>query len=176
MRSHLLFILTESCLCCPSHLFLLRCERSLSAWVPRYHTPRNSNKQLLLWKISSADNQGLPFVDLRKKLNSLNSRFRQLSCRYVKQCMMKLNCGLSVWQNSKDFYSQVVSFLWIGHTHTHTQNLSKQLIKPLPYWTFPNRTRINPLFEIGQCISTELNRHSGHFFTRTLQYMTPAHK
>ena len=30
MRSHLLFILTESCLCCPSHLFLLRCERSLS--------------------------------------------------------------------------------------------------------------------------------------------------
>ena len=30
MHSHLLFILTESCLCCPSHLFLLRHERSLS--------------------------------------------------------------------------------------------------------------------------------------------------
>ena len=32
----------------------------LNAWVFRYPTHRSSNKQLLLWKISSADNQGLP--------------------------------------------------------------------------------------------------------------------
>ena len=27
--------------------------------------------------------------------------------------MMKLNCELSVWQKSKDFSSQMLSFLWI---------------------------------------------------------------
>ena len=31
----------------------------LNAWVSRYHYPRSSNTQLMLWKISSADNQGL---------------------------------------------------------------------------------------------------------------------
>ena len=28
----------------------------LNAWVSRYHYPQSSNKQLLLWKISSANN------------------------------------------------------------------------------------------------------------------------
>ena len=55
----------------------------LNAWVLRYPTPRSSYKQLLLWKISSADNQDFLFADLRKKLNSLTSRFRQLNYRYV---------------------------------------------------------------------------------------------
>ena len=42
------------------HLARPRVGPKLNAWVSRYHYPRNSNKQLLLWKISSADNQGLP--------------------------------------------------------------------------------------------------------------------
>ena len=41
-----------------------------------YHFPRSSNKQLLLWQISSGkDRYGL-FVDLREKLNSLTCRLR----------------------------------------------------------------------------------------------------
>ena len=32
----------------------------LNAWVSTYHYPRSSNKQLLFWKISSADNYRLP--------------------------------------------------------------------------------------------------------------------
>ena len=38
------------------HLTRPREGPRLNAWVSRYHYPRSSNKQLLLWKISSADN------------------------------------------------------------------------------------------------------------------------
>ena len=41
------------------------------------------------------------------------------------------------------------------------------------YITRHNKTERKLLLETAQCISTELNRHPGHFFTRTLQYMTP---
>ena len=56
----------------------------LNAWVSRYHYSRSSNKQLLLWKISRADNQGILLCWLiRNKLNSLTCRFLQVSCRYI---------------------------------------------------------------------------------------------
>ena len=29
--------------------------------------------------------------------------------------MMKLNCKLSVWQKPKEFFFQILSFLWKGH-------------------------------------------------------------
>ena len=38
------------------HLTWSREGPRLNAWVSRYHYPRTSNKHLLLWKISSADN------------------------------------------------------------------------------------------------------------------------
>ena len=43
------------------HLTRPREGQGLNAWVSRYPTPRSSNKQLLLWKISCAGNKGLPF-------------------------------------------------------------------------------------------------------------------
>ena len=41
------------------HLTRPREGPRLDAWVSRNHYTRSSNKQLLLWKISGADNQGL---------------------------------------------------------------------------------------------------------------------
>ena len=32
--------------------------------------------------------------------------------------MMQLNRGLSVWQKPKDFFHQILSFLWKGHNKT----------------------------------------------------------
>ena len=51
------------------------------------------------------------FVDLRKKLNSLTSRFRQVSIRYVYENMKELKCRLSVLQKPKDIISPILSFL-----------------------------------------------------------------
>ena len=51
------------------------------AWAN--HTLWNSNKQLLLWKIPNASIKDFLFVDIRNKLNSLTSRFRSGSSRFV---------------------------------------------------------------------------------------------
>ena len=80
------------------------------------------------------------FVDLRKKLYSLTSRFRQVSCRYVWQYMMKLNRGLSVWQKPKDLFSQILSFLWKGHNkRLRGQTIDKTVT--ISSWTKPNREK-----------------------------------
>ena len=62
--------------------------RALSWYlIMTYQSHKFSNKQLLLWKIPNASNQGLPLVNLRKKLSPLRSRFSYMYRR-----------GLSAWQ------------------------------------------------------------------------------
>ena len=63
---------------------------------------------------------------------------------------MKLNCGLSVWQKPKDFFPQILSFLWKGYNKKlRGQTIDKTVT--IPIQTEPNQTGRNPLFETGHC-------------------------
>ena len=46
-----------------NHLTQPREGPGLNVWESKYHYPLSTNKQLLLWKISSADNWDSLFVD-----------------------------------------------------------------------------------------------------------------
>ena len=53
---------------------------------------------------------------------------------------MKLNCGLSVWQKPKDFFSPILSFLW----KEHNKRLRGQTIDTtatIPNWNEPNQEK-----------------------------------
>ena len=76
------------------------------------------------------------FVNLRKKLTSLTSRFRQVSCRYVWHYMMKVNCRLSVWQKPKDFFSQIT----VSYENDITKDSEAKPFEKNRHHSKPNRT------------------------------------
>ena len=55
---------------------------------------------------------------------------------------------LSFWQKPKDFFSQILSFVWKWY---NKDSEAKQVIKPWPNRSKPKQTARNPLFEMGHC-------------------------
>ena len=108
------------------------CPR-LNAWVSRYHYPRSSNKYLLLWKISSADNQGLLcWLTYETEFTYMQIITSKLSIWITIHDATKSQI-ISLTKN-KDLFYQIFSFLWIGH---NKNSEARQIIKLWPIRTKP---------------------------------------
>ena len=82
----------------------------LNAWVFRYPTPRSYNKQQLLWKISSAHNQGLPLCWLTQETKFT---YFQISTSKLSICITihdETYSGLFVDKNRKTSLKFLVSY------------------------------------------------------------------
>ena len=109
----------------------------LSAWVSTYHYPRSSNKQLLLWNISSADNQGLPLCWF-----TYGTEFT-----YFQIFTSKLSISITIHDATKlriicltkteGFFHQISSFYYEKDTTKDSEG--RQLKKPWPTRTILNQ-------------------------------------